>query len=116
MIVGNGLGVGVKERPVHMENSYLEIFHKQGILGMLWWGSMCLFLITRYRKARHTNYKYAQPLLLSACFVAFESLTNPFINNPIGIFVWLIALVGLDVLSKADSSTALFGKRGLAGT
>jgi hypothetical protein len=114
IILGNGLGVGVEERPVHMENSYLEIFHKQGVLGMLWWGSMFLFLIVRYRKARHTNYQYAQPLFLSACFVAFESLTNPFINNPIGIFVWLIALVGLDVLSGALSSTASLGQRELA--
>jgi hypothetical protein len=114
IILGNGFGVGVEERPVHMENSYLEIFHKQGVLGILWWGSMFFFLIMRYRKARRANYEYAQPLFLSACFVAFESLTNPFINNPIGIFVWLIALVGLDVLSGSRSSNASLGPCELA--
>jgi hypothetical protein len=106
IILGNGFGVGVEERPVHMENSFLEIFHKQGVLGILWWGSVFFFLTMRYRKARRANYEYAQPLFLSACFVAFESLTNPFINNPIGIFVWLIALVGLDVISGSDLSNA----------
>jgi O-antigen ligase len=114
VILGNGFGVGVEERPVHMENSYLEIFHKQGVLGLLWWGSMFFFLIVRYRKARRVNHEYAQPLFLSSCFVAFESLTNPFINNPIGIFIWLIALVGLDVLSRPSSPIALLGKRELA--
>jgi len=109
VILGNGFGVGVEERPVHMENSYLEIFHKQGVLGLLWWGSMFFFLIVRYRKARRVNHEYAQPLFLSSCFVAFESLTNPFINNPIGIFIWLIALVGLDVLSRPSSPIALLG-------
>jgi hypothetical protein len=114
IILGNGFGVGVEERPVHMENSFLEIFHKQGVLGILWWASIFFFLIMRYRKARRANYEYAQPLFLSACFVAFESLTNPFINNPIGIFVWLIALVGLDVLSGPCASNASLGQCELA--
>ena len=114
IIFGNGFGVGVEERPVHMENSYLEIFHKQGILGILWWCSMFVLWIMRYRKARHANYQYAQPLFLSACFVAIQSLINPFINNPIGIFVGLIALVGLDVLSESRSSNASLGQCELA--
>ena len=29
--IGNGFGIGIPSRPVHMEISYLEIFHKQGI-------------------------------------------------------------------------------------
>ncbi len=103
IILGNGFGVGVEGRPVHMENSFLEIFHKQGAVGMLWWGSLCIFMIMRYRKARIANYEYAQPLFLSACFIAFQSFINAFINNPIGIFVWIIALVGLDVVSRNHS-------------
>jgi hypothetical protein len=105
--LGNGLGIGVEERPVHMENSYLEIFHKQGALGLLWWASMCFLLITRYRKARRIDYLCAQPLFLSGCFVAIESLTNPFINSPIGLFMLIIAMVGLDVISDRNSSATL---------
>jgi len=114
IILGNGLGVGVEAKPAHMENSYLEIFHKQGALGLLWWGSLFILLFTRYKKARRVNYLYAQPLLLSAIFVAFESLTNPYINNPIGIFAVLIALTGFDVVSVDPPSAALLGQMELA--
>jgi hypothetical protein len=114
IIFGNGFGVGVEEKPTHMEDSFLEIFHKQGLLGFLWWGTMYFLLIMRYRKVRRANYEFAQPLFLSACFVAFESLTNPFINNPIGIFVLLIVLVGLDVLSGSGSSNPSSGHCELA--
>lgn len=99
-VFGHGFGVGVPLRPNHMEISYIEILHKQGLLGMAWWVSVFLLLLMRYRRARQMNYLYAQPLFLSVVFVAFESATNPFINSPIGIFVWVVALVGLDVLSK----------------
>jgi hypothetical protein len=112
--LGNGLGVGVEERPVHMENSYLEIFHKQGALGLLWWASMLILLIARYRSARRINYLCAQPLFLSACFVAFESLTNPFINNPIGLFVLIVAMVGLNVISEGQSLPTLVAHAELA--
>ena len=37
LFVGHGLGVGVPIRPVHMEVAYAEIFHKQGVLGLLFW-------------------------------------------------------------------------------
>jgi len=103
LIFGNGLGVGVPIRPEHMEISYIEIFHKQGLLGSIWWASMFILLLMRYRKSRRIKYQYAQPLLLSALFVAFESATNNFVNNPIGIFVWITALVCLDVIAKNDS-------------
>jgi uncharacterized membrane protein YuzA (DUF378 family) len=110
IIYGNGLGMGVESKPAHMENAYLEIFHKQGALGLLWWGSLFILLFTRYNKARRVHYLYAQPLLLSAIFVAFESLTNPYINNPIGCYVVLIAFTGLDVVSVGPSSTELSGQ------
>jgi len=100
LIFGNGLGVGVPGWSGHMEIAYAEIVHKQGLLGITWWVSVFILLVTRYRRARYINYTYAQPLFLSVIFVIAESATNPFINNPIGIFVWIIALVGLDVVSR----------------
>jgi len=100
LLLGNGLGVGVPVRPFHMEIAYLEIFHKQGLLGVLWWSSIFALLVVRYSKARKVNYLYAQPLFLAAIYVAFESISNEYIGNPIGIFVWIFALVGLDVISN----------------
>ena len=106
-VFGNGLGVGVPVRPDHMEIAYAEIFQKQGLLGLMWWFSILVLLIMRYRKARRINYLQAQPLLLSAVFVIVTSATNSYVDNPIGIFVWLVALVGLEVVSEEHTQAML---------
>jgi len=115
-VFGNGLGVGVPIRPEHMETAYMEIFHKQGLLGLTWWASVFMLLLMRYRKARRVNYLSAQPLFLSVIFVIVQSITNPFVNNPIGIFVWIFALVGLDIVSKNSSSAKLLKHRDCAAS
>jgi hypothetical protein len=113
LIFGNGLGVGVPVRPGHMEIAYVEIFHKQGLLGLMWWTSVFLLLILRYRKARRVDYQSAQPLFLSVIFVIVVSATDSYINNPIGIFVWIVALVGLDVIAREDQPGVLRQQRAL---
>jgi hypothetical protein len=40
-------------------------------------------------------------------FVIFESATNPYVNNPIGIFVWIVSLVGLDVITDEHHKAVL---------
>lgn len=107
VIIGHGFGIGVPERPVHMEIAYMEIFHKQGALGLLWWIWVIALLSFRYAKARRQGHPYAEPIFLSAMFVLFESATNPFINNPIGIAVWVIAIVSLGVLSEESLGRSL---------
>jgi hypothetical protein len=115
-VFGNGLGVGVPVRPVHMETTYIEIFHKQGLLGLTWWSSVFMLLLMRYRKARRVNYLSAQPLFLSVIFVIIQSVTNQFVNNPIGIFVWIFALVGLNIISNSSSSAVLLKHRDCAAS
>jgi len=91
-----------------MENSYLEIFHKQGVLGLLWWGS-CFFLIVRYPSARRVNHRVcaSRYSCLHASF-AFESLTKPVHKQSNWRFLFgLIALVGLDVLSRTQFADCL---------
>lgn len=111
IMFGHGLGASIARKPFHMEISYLEIFHKLGLLGLTWWASIFALLLIRYCKARRINYIYAQPLFLSALFVIIESTTNPYVNNPIGMFIWITALVSLDVVSKADSPAGVIVQR-----
>jgi hypothetical protein len=104
VIFGHGFGNGVPERPEHMEISYVEIFHKQGALGLFWWASLITTFAFRFGKARvGENRRLAFPLFLSAVFVLFESATNPFVNNPIGMYPLLICFVGLGVLAEPDA-------------
>jgi hypothetical protein len=94
LFVGHGLGVGTEERPVHMENSFLEIFHKQGILGLFFWFSLLFYIFFMYVKIKNKKFKKtALPFMLCTVFVFLQSLTNPFINNPIGLTMVLISFV-----------------------
>jgi hypothetical protein len=100
-LVGHGLGMGIPIRPVHMEISYLEIFHKQGILGLTFWTVILFSLFKKYRAT--SGSPAANAFFFSALFVFFESLTNQFINNPIGLSMLLLAMVALDRLQKLDT-------------
>lgn len=96
--VGHGFGNGVVSRPVHMEVSYLEIFHKQGILGLAIWLWLFHLLFIRYRNSGKDVYTRA--FYFSACFLFFQSLTNQFINNPIGLSFALLSLAYLHLESS----------------
>lgn len=101
LFIGHGFGVGVPVREVHMEIAYLEVFHKQGILGLSIWALFFNFLYTSYVRAKNfMNIRKA--FLLGVCFVLLLSLTNPVFNNPIGISLFMIALASLSVLNKLE--------------
>lgn len=97
--IGHGFGIGVDIRPHGMEISYLEIFHKQGIMGLLFWFSL-LYLIT----INYINITEKTSLVISlfvgSLFIFMQSLTNPFINNPIGMSMILISFISLEFIQK----------------
>lgn len=99
-MIGHGFGNGVKSRPIHMEISYLEIFHKQGVLGLTCWGIILFMLIRGYQEASVIDAKTSQVYLLASLLFAFESLTNQYINNPIGLGMVLISFTCLGVIKK----------------
>lgn len=101
--IGQGFGVGVPVREVHMEIGYLEVFHKQGILGLSIWALFFIFLFNAYVRAKNFM-NIRKPFLLSICFVLLLSLTNPIFNNPIGISLFMIALSVFVVLNKLEPS------------
>jgi O-antigen ligase len=102
IIIGHGFGVGVPERLGHMEIAYLEIFHKQGLVGLFWWAAMFACIAIRFARAiSRGNGEIAYPLLLTVVFIVVESATNSFVDNPIGIYPILIAFVGFGVLSQS---------------
>lgn len=110
---GHGFGQGIPERPVHMEISYLEIFHKQGIAGILFWLFVAVLLFRKFLAVRY--HPLAAPLCLMTVFIFIQSTVNQYINNPIGISILLISLVGLSRLNDAQTPvnktvTGIFAK------
>ncbi|WP_431293702.1 hypothetical protein [Pedobacter sp. P26] len=104
--IGDGFGKGIPIRPIHMEISFLEIFSKQGVLGILFW--LILFVVISYKfliiyKSKK-NVNYLAPFYLSVTFVYLQSMTNPFLNNPIGMSIVLISLVVFQIKDLAPES------------
>lgn len=92
--IGHGFGIGVPIRPRGMELSLLEIFHKQGLLGLSFWFGMFIYIFLMYSNIKNKDYKKkALPFLLSVIFIILQSGTNPYMNNPIGLSMILITLV-----------------------
>jgi len=103
IIWGHGFGKGVPVRPVHMEISYLEIFHKQGVIGLFFYAFLFILMLNLYNRAvRKDNGYLAKPFFLSSIFVFAQSVTNPYVNNPIGMSMVLLSLISLNVLAKDD--------------
>lgn len=101
VFVGHGLGVGVPERPHGMEISYLQIYHQQGIVGLAFWASLFMALTLQIlRISQRRRDPDAIALYLIALIVFVETATNPTINNPIGMSVVMIALVGLQRIEE----------------
>ncbi|MCT7569962.1 O-antigen ligase family protein [Aliarcobacter butzleri] len=101
--IGHGYGIGVPTRPNGMEITFLEIFHKQGILGLFLWIGFLFYMIFNYLNIRNLAYKKMfKPFLVSTFFVYFQSLTNPYLNNPIGMSMVLLAFSVLLVILNIE--------------
>ena len=108
LFFGHGFGVGVNVREIHMEIAFLEIFHKQGLLGIGIWSGMLIFIFRMYSKIRTKEYKnIAFPFLLSVVFTVLQSFTNPYINNPIGLTIVLITIVVFSKLVELEKKEIL---------
>lgn len=101
VLIGHGFGAPIGER-LRIEATYLEILHKQGILGLVFWGTLCVLVLQRYLAAVRNGFRpIALPFLLSTLFILIQSATNPFLTNPIGMSMVLVSLVALGVLARS---------------
>ena len=95
IVVGKGLGIGVPIRPVHMELTYLEIFFKQGLLGLSFWIFILFYCIYKFKLASKNNIDLQNiiPWLTGVFIVYLQSITNPLLVNSIGMSFVIIATI-----------------------
>lgn len=107
-LIGHGFGIGVPIRQVHMELSFLEIFHKQGVLGLCFWFGIFIHIFIMYFNIKNKKCKeIALPFLLSVVFVILQSTTNPYMNNPIGLTMILITIVVFSKLLEIQKNITI---------
>lgn len=96
LLVGHGLGTEISWRGLHIEPTYLELMHKEGVTGLLFWFAVLAFITRQYVLARRTPMAaQAFPFFLSTLFIYAQTATNPFLTNPIGMSIVLISAVSL---------------------
>jgi len=105
--IGHGYGVGVPIRPGHMEIMYLELFHKQGILGLAFWGFLLVYIFFKAYNYRIYCEKNEQelaidtrPFLFGIAFLYLQSIFNPYLTNSMGMTFLFITLVIFEKLKK----------------
>jgi hypothetical protein len=98
VVIGHGFGEGVPIRDNHFEINYLEIFHKQGFIGLVFWFSLMFYIGWLYLNCKRLGYeKKARPFFLAALFVYIQSATNPYLTNSIGLNMIMISIVSLNI-------------------
>lgn len=87
-----GKGPGFKT-PSPIEITYLDIFLKSGLLGILFWLFPIFYIFNQMKKINPSFRNLALPFYLSSLFVYIVSMTNTFLTNPIGMAIVLISMV-----------------------
>ncbi len=101
IVMGHGFGEGVRVRDNHLEIIYLEIFHKQGLIGLTFWVFILFYIGLLYFNCKRLGYeKKARPFLLAALFIYIQSATNPYLTNSIGLNMIMISIVSLNIYLK----------------
>ena len=89
--------MGVPIRPIHMELTYLEIFFKQGILGLSFWLFIFFYCIYNFKKAwkNHVDLNTILPWIIGVFVIYLQSITNPLLVNSIGMSFVILAMLFL---------------------
>lgn len=101
LFIGNGFGSLINDR-ILIENSFLDIFVKTGLFGLMLYIFPILFILYLYFPRNYDFELRNRCIGYFSCliFILFSSLTNPFINNTIGIFLINYILVAFYICYK----------------
>jgi hypothetical protein len=98
-MIGRGLGAPIRDRE-RIETTYLEVFYKQGLLGLLVWFVLFLCTFYLYLKVPRETKEFGLAFFLSNLFVFVATASNTFLTGSIGMAVVFIATASLLVLSR----------------
>ena len=104
LIFGQGMGTYINGR-LSIENSYLMILWKMGLVALLFWLLPLGIAVHYFRKIHKTStvYSLACAFFFGLVLVYVQTGSNPYLNNPIGLSFVLMAIFSLRTLAIAAS-------------
>lgn len=103
---GRGIGTPIVDRQ-RIEMTFVEIFYKQGIWGLLFWLSLSGTNFLLFWRIKRDHRSEALPFLLASVFVYFASLTNNFLTGSVGMSIIHICITALILIRKMQSQPEL---------
>ncbi len=101
-MIGRGLGAPIRDRE-RIEMTYLEVFYKQGLLGLSVWFVLLLYTFYLYLKVPRETKEFGLAFFLSSLFVFVVTASNNFLTGSIGMAAVFIATASLLVLAREDA-------------
>lgn len=107
-LLGKGMGAPIGERS-RIEITYLEVFFKQGLVGLSLWAALLLVNIRAFLRMRGSARMLALPFLLSTFFVYAATATNTFLTGSIGMSTVLLSTTSLLALGNLSMARKTLG-------
>ncbi|WP_445777212.1 hypothetical protein [Shewanella sp.] len=99
IFIGHGYGIGTPSRPNNFEITYLEIFHKQGILGLTFWIFILFYMSKKFWYLKD-KIPISKPIYAGVLVIYVQTFTNPYLINSMGIGYLALAFVSLNHLTR----------------
>ena len=107
LVFGEGMGTYINGR-LSIENSYLTILWKMGLVALLFWLLPLGIALYYFRKISPTSalHSVACAFFFGLVLVYVQTASNPYLNNPIGLSFVLMAVFSLRTLAISDAARA----------
>ena len=100
-LIGRGLGSPIREVDrTRIELNYLEVFYKQGVLGLSIWALLFFYIFRLYVRVPRETKQFGLAFLLSSLFIFIANSTNTVLSGSIGMAMVFIAVASLLVLAR----------------
>ena len=102
LLFGEGMGTLINDR-INIENTFLWAFWRLGVVGVIFWMSPLIICFKYFLRIKRCNpqFNLACAYLFSTILIYVQTLSNPYLNNAIGLSFVLVAIFSLRTLSKA---------------
>ena len=102
VLLGEGFGSLIDGR-IQIENTFLWVVWKLGVVGLAFWLAPLVLCVVYFLggKKSHEN-PLACAFLFGTVLIYIQTLSNPYLNNPIGLSFVIVSVFALRTLCKAE--------------